>query len=117
MPSVPTRLLAASVRSCVARRDLAALARAVRAAGPQTLVSAWPSLAPLERLAAFKTLSLRGAQAAFAGLDDDGRWLAYLGAPRRSVAPLLEGVPRGALRRLRTPGPAERRAMRRALQR
>ena len=109
---MPTRLLSAAVRARVARRDLAGLARAVRAAGPETLVSAWPSLSPLERLAAFKTLSRRDAYAAFAGLDADGRWLAYLGASRRSVAPLLDGAPKASLRLLRTPSAAERRAMR-----
>jgi len=114
---MPTRLLAASVRACVALRDLAALARVVRAAGPETLVSAWPSLTPLERLAAFKTLARRDAQAAFSGLDDAGRWLAYLGAPRQSVAPLLEGASIGSRRLLRTPSAAERRAMRGALSR
>lgn len=112
MIPVPTRLLAASVRACVARRDLPGLASAVRAAGPKTLVSAWPSLSPLERLAAFKTLSRRDAAAAFAGLDGDGRWLAYLGASRRSVAPLLEGAPSGSLRLFRTPCAAERGVMR-----
>ncbi|OGS39141.1 MAG: hypothetical protein A2506_12090 [Elusimicrobia bacterium RIFOXYD12_FULL_66_9] len=114
---MPTRLLAASVRACVARRDLPVLARAVRAAGPETLVSAWPSLSPLERLAAFKTLPPRGARAAFLGLDDDGRWLAYLGAPHTSVAPLLEGAPRRSHHLLRAPGAAELRAMRRTLAR
>lgn len=117
MPTVPTRLLASAVRVCVARRDLAGLAHAVRAAGPETLVSAWPSLSALERLASYKTLSRRDAAAAFAGLDADGRWLAYLGAPRASVAPLLEGVARGALRLLRTPSAAEYAAMRRGLSR
>lgn len=117
MSPVPTRLLAASVRACVARRDLAALARAVRAAGPDALVSAWPSLTPLERLAAFKTLSRRGARTAFAGLDEGGRWLAYLGAPRASAAPLLEGASPASRRLLRTPGAAELAAMRRALSR
>lgn len=117
MSPVPTRLLAASVRAAVARRDLTGLSRAVRAAGPQTLVSAWPSLSPLERLAAFKTISPRDARSAFAGLDGDGRWLVYLGAPRESVAPLLEGVPRAAWRHLRTPSASERVAMRQVLAR
>ena len=117
MSTVPTRLLASSVRDCVARRDLPGLSRAVRAAGPETLVSAWPSLSPLERLASFKTLSRRDAQAAFAGLDGDGRWLAYLGTPRASVAPLLVGARRASARVLRTPGAAERAAMRKVLAR
>ncbi|MEK7382184.1 MAG: hypothetical protein AAB262_02750 [Elusimicrobiota bacterium] len=112
---MPTRPLAVRVRACAARRDLPGLARAVRSAGPKMLVSAWPSLSPLERLAAFKSLSRRGAHTAFALLDGDGRWLAYLGAPLQSVAPLLEGVPKKSLRLLRTPGAAERGAMRRAL--
>ena len=113
----PPRCLARVVRACVARRDLAALSRAVRAAGPSALAGAWPRLSPLERLASFKSLPRRGTAETFALLDRDGRWLAYLGAPIGSVAPLLEGAPSGARRRLRSPSRAERAAMRRALSR
>jgi len=114
MSAVPRSLFSASIRACVARRDLAALSRVVRAAGADALVAAWPSLSPLERLASFKMLPRRDAAAAFSGLDPDGRWLAFLGAPAESVAPLLEDAPRGARRSLRRVCAAEREAMRRA---
>lgn len=117
MSAVLPSLFAADVRACVARRDLAALSRSVRAAGADALVAAWPLLSPLERLASFKTLSRGGAAEAFAGLDCDGRWLVFLGAPTESVAPLLGDAPRGARRSLRRVRAAEREAMRRTLRR
>ena len=115
MPSVTPRALTAAVRAAVSRRDLRALAAAARAAGPETVVRAWPDLKPLERVAAFRALDARAAAAAFAALPADGKWLAYLGEVSEGAAPLLEGARPGAARLLRRAGTAERARMRRAL--
>jgi len=117
MPPMPPGSLVAFVRLSVARRDFAALSRRLRADGPSPLVGAWNRLKPLERLAAFKLLPRRGAAEAFKALDADGRWLAYLGSGRESVAPLLEGAAPSAARRLRVPSISEQTSMRRALAR
>jgi len=112
---VTPRALAAAVRSALSRRDVRALARAVRAAGPEALALAWPKLPPLGRVAAFRALDARAAARAFAALDADGRWLASLGAGSEGAAPLLEGASAAARRSLRRPSARERAAMRRAL--
>jgi hypothetical protein len=117
MSPVTPRAYSASVRSAVARRDLRALSRAVRASGPDALVRAWPGLRPLERSAAFRALDARGAKTVFAALNADGKWLAYLGALSEGAAPLLEGARRSDARLLRRASARERAAMRRALTR
>jgi len=112
---VTPRALAAAVRSALARRDVRALARAAREAGPDVLARAWPKLPPLGRVAAFRALDARAAARAFAALSADGRWLAYLGSSSEGAAPLLEGASAAAKRSLRRPSSRERAAMRRAL--
>lgn len=109
------RALAAAVRTALSRRDLRALARAARAAGPEALVRAWPRLPALGRVAAFRALDAGAAARAFAALPEDGRWLAYLGATSEGAAPLLEGAGAAARRALRRAPARERAAMRRAL--
>ncbi|MFI5347799.1 MAG: hypothetical protein ACHQ51_15620 [Elusimicrobiota bacterium] len=109
------RALIAALRSGVSRRDLRALSRAARAAGPETLVLAWPKLRPLERVAAFRSLDAGAAAKAFASLSHDGKWLAYLGEVSEGAAPLLEGVPPSEARLLRHMTARERLAMRKAL--
>jgi hypothetical protein len=112
---VAYRSVASAVRSALARRDVVALARAARAAGPEALARAWPALSSVGRVAAFRALDARAAAALFAALPDDGRWLAYLGATSEGAAPLLEGARAPARRLLRRFSARERAAMRRAL--
>lgn len=109
------RALAAALRSAVSRRDLRALARAAREAGPEALVSAWPRLRPLERVAAFRALDAKAAAAAFSGLSADGKWLAYLAEESEGAAPLLEGARPAEAKLLRRASARERAAMRKSL--
>jgi hypothetical protein len=109
------RELTAALRSAVSRRDIRAIARASRAAGPEVLVSAWTKLRPLERIAAFRALDSRDAAAAFAALSHDGKWLAYLAEVSEGAAPLLDGVRPAEARLLRRATSRERIAMRKAL--
>jgi hypothetical protein len=115
MSSLTPRALSAAVRSAVSRRDLRALARAARAAGPDALVRAWPKLRPLERVAAFRALDARAAAAAFAALSSEGKWLAYLSEASEGAAPLLEGARAADARLLRRASARERAKMRKAL--
>jgi hypothetical protein len=103
------------VRVAASRQDIRGLVRAVRAAGPDALVHAWPKLRPVERVAAFRSLSPRVASAVFAALAHDGKWLAYLGEVSEGAAPLLEGARPSDARLLRRAPARERAAMRRAL--
>jgi hypothetical protein len=104
-----------AVRSCVSRRDIRGLAGAVRAAGPESLVRAWPKLHPIERVAAFRALSPFAAAEVFSALPADGKWLAYLAEVSEGAAPLLEGASASAVRLLRRASARERAAMRKAL--
>lgn len=112
---MPASALAAAARSAVARRDVQALARAARAAGPEGLVSAWPKLSSVARVAAFRALDARSRAKVFAALPADARWVAYLGCTSEGAAPLLEGASAAARRELRAPAAREIAAMRRAL--
>src|SRR5258708_808988 len=94
-------VFASAVRSAAARRDVAGLVRAVRAAGPDALLRAWSRLRPVERVAAFRTLSPRAAAEVFAALPADGKWLTYLGEVSEGAAPLLEGARPSEARLLR----------------
>lgn len=109
------RALAAALRSAISRRDLRALSRAVRLAGPETVVLAWPRLRPLERVAAFRSLDARGAARAFFALPADGKWLAYLAEESEGAAPLLEGARPAEAKLLRRASARERAAMRKSL--
>lgn len=106
---------ASAIRAAASRRDVRGLARAARAAGPDTLARAWPRLSPLERVAAFRTLSPRAAAEVFAALPADGKWLAYLGEVSEGAAPLLEGARKTEARLLRRASARERASMRKAL--
>lgn len=97
------------------RKDVGALARAARAAGPAALAASWERLSPLERVASFRALPARAAAVLFEALPPERRWLAYLGCVSEGAAPLLEGKPEAARRALRRPGRAELARMREAL--
>jgi hypothetical protein len=112
---VPSRSLIPTLRSALARRDVRALARAARAAGPEGLVSAWPKLSSVARVAAFRALDARSRAKVFAALPSDARWVAYLGCTSEGAAPLLEGASAASRRELRAPTAREIAAMRRAL--
>ena len=108
---------AAAVRAAAAHRDIRGLVRAVRAAGPDSLVRAWPKLRPVERVAAFRALTPRAAAEVFAALPADGKWLAYLGEVSEGAAPLLEGVRPTEAKLLRRATKSELNAMRKVLAR
>lgn len=99
----------------MSRRDVRALVRAVREAGPQALAQAWPGLPALGRAAAFRALEAQDRARAFAALDQSGRWLAYLASTSEGAAPLLEGASSAVRRLLPKPGSRETAAMRRTL--
>ena len=101
-----------AVRAAASRKDVHGLARA---AGPDILVGAWAKLRPVERVAAFRTLSPRAAARVFTALPAQGKWLAYLGEISEGAAPLLEGARRSDARLLRRASARERAAMRKAL--
>jgi len=103
------------MRSAVARRDVVALARAARAAGPEELVNAWPKLSSVARVAAFRALDAKSRAQVFAALPAHARWVAYLGCTSEGAAPLLEGAAAAARRELRAPTAREIASMRRAL--
>ena len=105
------------LRTAVSRRDIVGLSRAVRSAGPDVLIRAWPKLRPLERVAAFRALDARAAAEVFAALPPDGKWLAYLGEVSEGAAPLLEGAKKKETRLIRRASARERAAMRRELAR
>ena len=117
MSSMTPSDLTAAARLAVADRNLRALARAVRAAGTDSLVRAWPKLRPVERIAAFRALSARAAAEVFAALPADGKWLAYLGEVSEGAAPLLEGARPSESRLLRRATKRELDAMRKVLAR
>jgi Mg/Co/Ni transporter MgtE len=106
-----------AVRAAASRKDIRELARAVRAAGPDSLVHAWPKLRPVERVAAFRSLSARAAAEVFAALPADGKWLAYLGEVSEGAAPLLEGARPSEAKLLRRATKRELNSMRKALAR
>ena len=110
-----SHIFAAAVRAAVSRRDIRGLARAVRGAGSDALVRAWPKLRPVERVAAFRALSSRDAGGVFAALSAEGKWLAYLGEVSEGAAPLLEGARPSDARLLRRASASERAKMRKAL--
>lgn len=112
---MPPRSLAAALRRAVSRRDLRALSRAARGAGPADVAGAWALLPPLARVAAFRALDARAAAETFAALPREGRWLAYLSEVSEGAAPLLEGATRADARLLRRASAAERARMRAAL--
>ena len=103
------------MRGALARRDVPALVRAARSAGPVALARAWPALTAVGRVAAFRALDARAAAKLFAALPNDARWLAYLGTTSEGAAPLLERAPASARRLLRRFSARELAAMRRAL--
>ena len=106
---------ATAVRAAASLRDVRGLVRAVRLAGPDSLVRAWPRLRPVERVAAFRALPPRDAAKVFAALPADGKWLAYLGEVSEGAAPLLEGAKKSDARLLRRASTRERNAMRKVL--
>lgn len=114
---ITSSILAAAVRSAFSRGDVRGLALAVRAADPDTVVRAWPKLRPVERVAAFRSLSPRDAAKVFAALPSDGKWLAYLGEVSEGAAPLLEGARPSDAKLLRRAGKRELSAMRKVLAR
>lgn len=108
---------AACVRAAASRRDIRALVRAVRTAGPDSLSRAWSKLRPVERVAAFRALSPKGAAEVFKALPADGKWLAYLGEVTEGAAPLLEGARPSEKKLLRRASKRELTAMRKVLAR
>ncbi len=98
-------------------RTFAGLCVAVRAAGPDALVRAWPKLRPIERVAAFRALLPRAAAEVFAALPPDAQWLAYLGEVSEGAAPLLEGARPSDARLLHRAAKRELNSMRKVLAR
>jgi len=105
------------VRAAASRKDVRGLVRAVRSAGPDSLVHAWTKLRPVERVAAFRALSPRAAAEVFAALSADEKWLAYLGEVSEGAAPLLEGARPSDVKLLRRATKRELNAMRKVLAR
>jgi hypothetical protein len=115
--NMSSRNLAIAVRAAASRKDVNGLVRAVRAAGLRSLVQAWPRLRPVERVAAFRSLSPSAAAEVFAVLPADGKWLAYLGEVSEGAAPLLEGARPSEKKLLRRATKRELNSMRKVLSR
>jgi hypothetical protein len=114
---VSNKTLRDAICSALSRRDVGALARAARSAGPDEIARAWPALTSVGRVAAFRSLDAAAAARLFAALPDDGRWLAYLGSTSEGAATLLEDASPAERRALRRPTAREVAAMRRVLAR
>lgn len=73
------------------RRDFAGAKRWALAKGPEGLAKEFPSLGPVEKLAAFKLLDAKPAMELFDKLSFDDQYFVFSGFDRGSIAPLTEG--------------------------